>query len=237
MQHGEYIAFLDGDDYIELEAYQKMYEKAKKENADMIECDFLWEYPNKVKKDIGANYNTKEEMIEKGRVVAWNKLIKRDIIEKNNLEFSEGLRYEDVDFFYKLVPNLEKVSFIKECFVHYVQRNSSLVNTQNSRTKDIFKVLDNVIVYYKENNIYEKYEKQLEYIYTRFLLCSSLKRMCKIDDKIERKKALEETWNNLNTKFPNWKKNDILKNFSLKNLYIRSNNKLTYKIYCFILKL
>ena len=50
---GEYIAFLDGDDYIELDAYQKMYEKAKEENADMVECDFLWEYPKKVKRDVG----------------------------------------------------------------------------------------------------------------------------------------------------------------------------------------
>ena len=237
MLAGEYKAFLDGDDYIEQDAYQKMYEKAKKENADMVECNFLWEYPNKVKKDIGYNYLTKEEMIEKGRVVAWNKLIKREIIEKENLRFPEGLRYEDVDFFYKLVPNLKKVSFEKGYFVHYVQRNSSIVNTQNSKTKEIFEVLDNVITFYKEKNIYEKYEKQLEYIYARFLLCSSLKRMCKIGNKLERKKALEETWEKLNTKFPNWRKNEILKKHSLKNLYIRSNNRFTYKLYCLILKL
>ena len=232
---GEYIAFLDGDDYIELDAYQKMYEKAKEENADMVECDFLWEYPKKVKRDVGEIYLSKKEMIEKARVVAWNKLIKREIIEKENLEFPEGLRYEDVEFFYKLVPYLNKVSFVKKCFVHYVQRKTSIANTQNVRTKEIFTVLDNVINYYKEKNIYEEYKIELEYIYTRYLLCSSLKRMCKIKNKSERKKALNETWENLNNKFPNWKKNNILKKFNLKNLYIKSNNKLTYKIYCFIL--
>ena len=47
MQTGEYIAFLDSDDYIELNAYEEMYNIAKKENADMVECDFIWEYPNK----------------------------------------------------------------------------------------------------------------------------------------------------------------------------------------------
>ena len=96
-------------------------------------------------------------------------------------------------------------------------------------------ILDNVINYYKENNIYEEYKNELEYIYTRYLLCSSLKRMCKIKNKLERKKALNETWEKLNNRFPNWKKNKILKKFNLKNLYIRSNNKITYKIYCFLL--
>ena len=71
---GEYIAFLDADDYIEKDAYQKMYELAQKEDSDMVECDFYWEYPNKQKKDSGEIYQGKQEALEKIRVVAWNKL-------------------------------------------------------------------------------------------------------------------------------------------------------------------
>lgn len=238
---GKYIAFLDSDDYIEKDAYEKMYNLAEKTNADMVDCDFLWEYYKntkiiKTKIDQAKPYTSKEEMIEMARVVAWNKLIKRDIIERENLRFPEGLRYEDVEFFYKLVPYLNNVSFSKEPFIHYVQRKTSIANTQNSRTEEIFTVLDNVITYYKEKGIFEKYKLQLEYIYTRFLLCSSLKRMCKIKNKKERKHALRNTWENLNTKFPNWRKNAILKKKSLKNIYIRSINKFTYKIYCLILE-
>lgn len=234
---GKYIAFLDSDDYIEKDAYEKMYNLAEKENADMVDCDFIWEYPNKNKMDKVKEYNSKEEMIEKGRVAAWNKLIRRDIIERENLKFPEGLRYEDVDFFYKLVPYIEKVVFSREPYIHYVQRQTSITNTQNSRTEEIFIVLDNVINYYKEKNLFEKYKTQIEYIYTKFLLCSSLKRMCKIKEKSQRKHALEKTWENLNNKFPNWRKNKILKNKTLKNLYIKSVNKVTYKIYCEILRI
>lgn len=234
---GEYVAFLDSDDYVEKNTYEEMYNLAKKEKSDMVECDFIWEYPNKIREDIGVLYSSKKEMIEKARVVAWNKLIKREIIEKTNLQFPVGLRYEDVEFFYKMVPYISKVSFVKKCLIHYVQRGDSIANTQNIRTKEIFKVLDNVIKYYKENNLYNEYEQELEYIYVRFLLCSSLKRMCKIEDKRQRKQAIQETWENINTKFPNWRKNDILKKKSMKNLYIRSNNKFTYKIYCLFLQL
>ena len=232
---GEYVAFLDSDDYVEPTMYEEMYNTAKKENSDMVECDFMWEYPDKIVHDIGSFYEGKKETIEKARVVAWNKLIKREIIEREKLEFPFGLRYEDVEFFYKLVPYLNNISFVKKEFIHYVQRNNSIANTQNIRTKEIFIVLDNVIEYYKKLGIYEEYKEELEYIYVRYLLCSSLKRMCKIGDKKERKQALKETWNNINTKFPNWRKNKILKNKSLKNKYIKSNNIITYKIYCWVL--
>lgn len=235
MLNGEYIAFLDSDDYVEPTMYEEMYDVAKREDADIVECDFIWEYPNKKKIDIGKIYNGKKEMIEKARVVAWNKLIKRDILEETKIEFPFGLRYEDVEFFYKLVLYLNKVSFVKKAFIHYVQRNTSIANTQNVRTKEIFTVLDNVLNYYKEKGLYDEYKEQLEYIYVRFLLCSSLKRMCKIEDKTQKKQALEETWNNINSRFPNWRKNRILKKKSLKNLYIRSCNRVSYKVYCWVL--
>ncbi len=233
---GEYIAFLDSDDYIEKEMYKEMYELAKKENSDMVECDFIWEYPDKIKEDIGQVYNGKKEMLEKVRVVAWNKLIKRSILEKTKIQFPKGLRYEDVEFTYKLIPYLDKVAFLKKPYIHYTQRDNSIINVQNERTKEIFIVLDNVLDYYKANNFYDEYKEEIEYVYARFLLCSSLLRMVKIKDKNIRKKLLETTWKNLNTKFPNWKNNEILnKNKTLKNRYMKSINKFTYKIYCTIL--
>ena len=234
--NGEYIAFLDSDDYVEPTMYEEMYNLAKKEDADMVECDFIWEYPNKQKYDYGVVYNGKKGAIEKARVVAWNKLIKREIIESEKIEFPFGLRYEDVEFFYKLVPSLNKISFMKKYFIHYVQRENSIANTQNTKTKDIFKVLNNVIEFYKNKGYYEEYKEELEYTYLRLLLCSSLKRMCKIKDKQERKTALDDTWNNINTNFPNWRKNRILKKKTIKNMYIKSVNRFTFKIYCFILR-
>ena len=101
---GDFIAFLDSDDYIEKNAYEEMYNKAIEENADYVECDFIWEFPNKIRVDKQYPYKNKKEMLSFVRVVAWNKLIKRQLITDNNLEFPKGLRYEDVEFTYKLIP-------------------------------------------------------------------------------------------------------------------------------------
>lgn len=235
---GDFIAFLDSDDYIEKNAYEEMYNKAIEENADYVECDFIWEFPNKIRVDKQYPYKNKKEMLSFVRVVAWNKLIKRQLITDNNLEFPKGLRYEDVEFTYKLIPFINKFAYVDKPFIHYVQREGSIANVQNERTAEIFTVLDNVIEFYKKNNIYEKYRDELEYNYARYLLCSSLKRMCKIKDKTIRGKLLTESWERLNSNFPNWKENVILKTVNIgKNKYMRTVNKSTYKIYSKILEI
>ena len=235
---GDFIAFLDSDDYIEKNAYEEMYNKAIEENADYVECDFIWEFPNKIRVDKQYPYKNKKEMLSFVRVVAWNKLIKRQLIIDNNLEFPKGLRYEDIEFTYKLIPFINKFAYVDKPFIHYVQREGSIANVQNERTAEIFTVLDNVIEFYKKNNIYEEYRNELEYNYARYLLCSSLKRMCKIKDKTIREKLLTESWERLNSNFPNWKENVILKTVNIgKNKYMRTVNKSTYKIYSKILEI
>ena len=228
---GEYIAFLDSDDYIEVNMYEQMYEKAKKENADIVECDFLWEYPNEKIESKGKIYKDKHDILLNARVVAWNKLIKKELIEKTKVKFPYGLRYEDVEFFYKLIPYINKLDIVNKPFVHYVQRDNSISNSQNSRTKEIIDILDNVINYYKENAIYEEYRTELEYNYARYLLCSSFLRMVMIENKKERKEIINDSWNKLNDTFPNWKKNKYIKNKTLKNKYMLSVNNITIKIY------
>ena len=235
---GEYVAFVDSDDYIEKNMYEKMYNLIIKERSDMVECDFYWEYPNKKKIDTGKLYNNKNQMLENVRVVAWNKLIKKEIIDKHGIEFPNGYQYEDVEFTYKLIPYLEKVSFLKEPMVHYIQRTKSISNSQNEKTMQIFDVLEHVINYYKENGLYKNYEKELEYIYVRYAFCSSLKRIMKIEDEELKDKLIKKTWDIVNEKFPNWKGNEVLKkNKTLKNIYLRTLNKNTYNLYTLILSI
>lgn len=235
---GEYVAFVDSDDYIEKNMYEKMYNLIIKERSDMVECDFYWEYPNKKKIDTGKLYNNKNQMLENVRVVAWNKLIKKEIIDKHGIEFPNGYQYEDVEFTYKLIPYIQKVSFLKEPMVHYIQRTKSISNSQNEKTMQIFDVLEHVINYYKENGLYKNYEKELEYIYVRYAFCSSLKRIMKIEDEELKDKLIKKTWDIVNEKFPNWKGNEVLKkNKTLKNVYLRTLNKNTYNLYTLILSI
>ena len=232
---GEYVAFLDSDDYVEKKMYEAMYNLAKQENADMVECDFIWEWEygkkvfdkrkdyktkknktnkkqSKVAEEMNKemedgekehtkkeykekinNDNLKKEMMKKPRVVAWNKIYKRDVINKTKTRFPEGLIYEDIEFFYKLLPYLNKISYINKYFVHYVQRDDSISNSQTEKTGDIFKILDNIFDFYKEKNLYNKYKKELKYMSRRILLGSSMKRILKIKDTHTKRKMFLKT--------------------------------------------
>lgn len=234
---GDYIAFLDSDDYVELDTYEKLYRRAIEKDADMVECDFYWEYPNKKIHDQNAIYKNESDMYSRARVVAWNKLYKRDVLLNSGILFPKGLRYEDVEFFYKMLPQLKNIELVSEPLVHYIQRDNSITSVQNEKTKDIFYILDNILEYYKQVGLYKKYVQELEYMHTRILLSSSLKRMVKIPNKTIREMLLQETIDKVYKTFPNWKKNKILnKNKTPKNMYLKSINKLTFKIYCLILK-
>ena len=53
---GEYIAFLDSDDYVDRKMYEKLYNKAIENNSDIVECDFYWKYTNKLILDTRNEY-------------------------------------------------------------------------------------------------------------------------------------------------------------------------------------
>ena len=210
--NGEYVAFLDSDDYVEKNLYELMYKKALQENSDMVECDFIWEYYGKngeivkTKKDKRKKFKTLNQYVKNARVVAWNKLIKKQIIDDFNIRFPEGLIYEDIEFFYKLFPHLNKISYVNIYGIHYVQRNGSILNSNPEKIGDIFKILDNVIKYYRDLDIYEN---EMKYRYRRILLGSSMKRILKIKDKKLKKNFFLKTLKSLNMKQKNEKKSIV----------------------------
>ena len=142
----EYVAFLDSDDFIDREMYQKMYEKILKEKSDVVECNYSIYKDNK-KEKIKKFYD--KENYLKTEINDWKeyllisthggtKLIKKDLIIKNNLKFPENLYYEDNYFFFILKLLSNKVSIINEIYYNYRREN------ENSTTlkKDNYRFFD-----------------------------------------------------------------------------------------------
>ena len=231
---GEYIAFVDSDDYVELDMYEKMYNKAIRENFDIVACDLFYVYDDK-KVEAFSNLNkdvfTKEE-IKKSMIniypSAWNKLYKKELF-KHNIYFKDKVWFEDVEFLYRLISKVNSIGVVHEKFYNYVQRVGAITKTFDDR---LFHYIDNwngILDFYKENKIYDEYKLELEYCYVRYLYATFIKSASNFTDKKLYEEAVNKAIENVKRNFPNYRKNKYFYK-SLKGLYLLTFNKLYSKI-------
>lgn len=134
---GAYIGFVDSDDYIEKEMYEKLYEAIKKENADVAECNLKIVYPHGTELFTQEKYYkvcNKEEYLEEYLKIekifgsVWTKLLRRDIASK--LLFPKGKLYEDTYYSNDLINIAEKYVIMDKPYYNYLMRNDSITNSK-----------------------------------------------------------------------------------------------------------
>ena len=154
---GEYIGYVDSDDFVEKDMYKKLYNKAKENNYDIVVCgnyNVSEDYQNKNIDAFINNYNTDLENIFFGKMAVWNKIYKIDILIKNKLEFKEKVWYEDLAFTLKAIMNSNTFAFIDEPLYDYLIREGSTMNNSNiERNLEILEAMDEILNFFKENNI------------------------------------------------------------------------------------
>ena len=217
-----YFGFLDCDDYTDVTMFEKMYNKAIETNAQVVVSNFYWVKGKKKKLEKEGPYNTGKDMLIHLFAVLWNKIYDTAFVRSTNIRFPSGNRYEDAYFLYCLAPNIERLAFVDEAFVHYVQHENSITNNNNEEVKNMITIFDNILNYYAHTNRYDEYHDELEYLHIKFFLGNSFLRSARIDDKQDRDYTIQLGWNMLNDEFPDWHHNHYLKELpGLKNLYFR----------------
>lgn len=233
----EYISFIDSDDYIEKDMLEKMYNKAKENNYDIVFCNVNIIYPDKTilkKSELvhtinKLNINNKKHLLLNCYPVVWNKIYRKDFLLNNTYEkeglFKKGVWFEDARMLYKMIPHINSASVVDENFYNYIQRPKSITYTYSERLYDILSNLDNIIDYYKEHNLYNEYKDELEYIYVNYLFATFIKRLSKCKDKNKFFEGYNIAKEKVNILYPTYKKNKYLKGFSPKKIYLKYFNK------------
>lgn len=174
---GEYITFVDADDYLELDMYEKMYNEAYKNKAELVISDF-W-----INKDIKQHIRVIENGLQKydkeeiNNIIInklltnsnlsslWNKLFRRDVIINNNIMLDENVFYaEDWLFVFNFYLKINNIAYINEPLYNYVRGHDSL---SNSYGKDTFEVTGLWI--YRKRKEFAKKLNYDEYIGVRSL--------------------------------------------------------------------
>ena len=217
---GEYIGFVDSDDIVHLEMYEKMFNKAKLEDSDLVLCDLEYFYETSSEKMVKEGL-VQIENIDVNKTVflsplfAWNKLYRKSLFIESELKYPIGLWYEDIPVTVPFFTLAKKISYVHETLIYYRQRSTSIMGSvDNPKVKDIFDIMHLCLTYFKDHNLLETYHGELEFLFLEHLMLNGGFRFL-LSHKY--KDYLAFSIDTLDLNFPHWRNNKYL--FTLPRRY------------------
>lgn len=163
---GEYIGFVDSDDYIDIDFFEKLYNSATKSNSDIAIASILKHknffniYNAKyTKEEIAITIQDKIKLCEDKKhffFYAWNKIYHSGFIKENNIKFSEGQIYEDVMFAIKALYYSNKIISVYGTKYHYIEHENSLTKYKDKtgeKEHDLIKAYSDLQEFCNSKNI------------------------------------------------------------------------------------
>ncbi len=220
---GDYIMFLDSDDYYEENTVSNMVKVLEEQGADMVVSNYYLNIPSKQLEikfnDFGvATLKEKPEILTGINYAPWNKIYKREVVSK--AEFPTNIKYEDVPFVVKCLLSSNRIAFTSEFNFHYVIKKSGETITRDERVFDIFKILEMVNQDFKYHDYIDKTGFNVK------ILMSYLKNSRFIPDKDLQKRLIDRVFAYLDDIDKNWRKCEFLKQENSKKRFILTHKSL-----------
>lgn len=175
---GEYIAFVDSDDWIELDMYESLYKASYLHKYDLICCNLIYDFSNGTSKSpdmpnveqITRDFLLKEAIVSSVEYFSPNspcdKIYRMEYLKKYNLKFlsERELLYEDKFFNIEFLVYNPSVCFIPKIFYHYMFREGSTMVSYRKNLRERYFLLNEKItkVLVKENLLKEELDRRLE---------------------------------------------------------------------------
>ena len=229
---GDYLMFIDSDDYISDKCCEEFINNANKKKSDLIVSDYYKDKNGKLEciklddfKDSTLKENNKLLLIINHGPC--NKLYKRSLIIDNKIRFNEEYKYEDTPFVIECIDKAKKISKINEALSYYCIHSNSETTVRDKRVFDILKIVDIV-----RNNLKDKgYLKDTLDEYTVDILTNYTIQMRYQQDKKIRNKFIDNAFDYLKENVKDYKSKKYYKNKSFIRRQIERHKGLT-KLYC-----
>ena len=169
---GEYIAHCDSDDWVDKEMYKQMYDAAKASDADCVVCDYFKTDGKSNHRRVKACHSDKINiyfenlLFQRDSWTLWNKLFRKTIYNKE-IVFPKYAMGEDFVLCIQLVWNSKTMVYINKPFYNYYFNDQSITKSVSEeaiekRFHQSVMNAEDILTFFKNNGIYEKYEEALE---------------------------------------------------------------------------
>ena len=153
---GEYVAFVDSDDYLELDAYETAYNAANAHDIDILYFGYYKDekprkYPAKI---VAVQSNTDFRKFHRF-VFVWNRLYKNSMLKESGVKFENMTILEDFCFDYMVLPWAKKLESINNIFYHYNRENMSSVTHVTKNKERSFKLFPLIAQAWREKNYFQ----------------------------------------------------------------------------------
>lgn len=224
---GEYICFVDSDDYVDKDLLLLTYEKAKKYDSDIVCFDLYYVFSdNQLKISKGADYNEVSSYKDNKKIIfnnnsANNKLYKKSFLQDKS--FIKDMWYEDMAVIPVWIARANNMSYVNKPLYYYVQREGSISHSANPKLFDIYLAINMV----KKSLNLSSYE--VRGLYFHNCLVMTVLRIKEISDKKTRIEYYKENIDKLSNDYSEWYR-DLKKekSFSFKQriiFYLLKHNK------------
>ncbi|MCR4695985.1 MAG: glycosyltransferase family 2 protein [Lachnospiraceae bacterium] len=175
---GEWIGFIDSDDWVTADYYEKLICKADQTCADMVGCTYCFVSHHTYEATSPIHNNSSEQsgilddakmkdlIRHPGSMVI--KIYKHSIIKENDLSFPENMFYEDNCAARVWMPYFKHFEYIDEPMYYYLQQDTSTVHTvTEARCNDRVNALNLMLEEFSKREMFDKYYEELEDVYTQ----------------------------------------------------------------------
>ena len=221
---GEYIAFLDSDDWVEPDIYEHMINAAGNADVCVADLEYCYEDPSKNFVMKGLSDQNADEIQKRALLsplFAWNKIYKAELFQgEHGYRYPKGTWYEDHPVTTMIFAKASGIAYLPEAGFHYRQREGSIMSARNDRRiVQIFDVLEMVRTNFRREGIYDRYRTELEYLHIEHLRLYGMFRFIRSDNWKTYYDMSEQVMKEF---FPEWKKNPYIASLGLKNrLFLR----------------
>lgn len=217
---GEYILFLDSDDYLNKNALEEMLSLIKS-GRDVYIFDLV--AINESGKGMGymkgcdsaADFSFEEhpELLF-ALPNACNKIWKRSLFSETDIRFPDRLWFEDLYTIPKLYLHAKSFSYAPYGWYMYLQRTGSITRSSNlDRNLEIIDAVESVTSYYKERGVFDKFKNELEYMALYNQVITSTTRV-NLQDK--RSPVQHKLFNSFKNQFPDYRDNPYVRSMPKK---------------------